>query len=217
MALPTIAPYELPTPRSWPECRARWTLEPSRAALLVHDMQAYFLRPFDPSASPLRPVLEHVRALVGACARVGVPALFSVQPGEQSRDERGLLWDLWGPGIVEHPSLAKLGLDVGEIDADALIPKRRYSAFFETRLHDRLRTLGRDQLMITGIYAHIGCLTTAVDGCMRGVQPFFLADATADFSREDHEIALRQVARTAGVVLTTSDALRALEPSRGEG
>jgi bifunctional isochorismate lyase / aryl carrier protein len=205
MPIAPIGSYELPSEGSWPRCRAPWAFEPARAALLVHDMQAYFLEPYESAAPPLGPLLENVEALRVACDANDVPVIFSAQPGEQSRAERGLLWDLWGPGIVERPALQELGLRPAP--NDVLIAKRRYSAFHDTGLAELLADKGRDQLLITGVYAHIGCLATALDGFMRGIQSFVVADATADFSQEDHLMALRQVARTCGVVATTKSAL----------
>jgi bifunctional isochorismate lyase / aryl carrier protein len=212
MPIAPIASYDLPLEGSWPSCRASWDFDPRRAALLVHDMQEYFLEPYDPGVSPLRPVLANVAALRVACDACGVPVIFSAQPAGQSRTERGLLWDLWGPGIVERPALEELGIHARA--GDVRIAKRRYSAFHDTALGAVLAGRGRDQLLITGVYAHIGCLATALDGFMLGVQPFVVADATADFSREDHLVALRQVARTCGVVTTARQALTELNLSR---
>lgn len=210
MAIAPIAPYDLPPRGSWPSCRAPWLFDPARAALLVHDMQAYFLAPYCSDASPLRPLLHNVSALRRACAAAAVPVVFSAQPGEQSRVERGLLWDLWGPGMGAQPGLSGLSLAIEPAPNELTLYKRRYSAFHDTDLVGLLRERGRDQLLICGVYAHIGCLATATDGFMLGVQPFAIADALADLSLEDHSVALRQVARTCGVVTTTEDVLTAL-------
>ena len=61
--LPSIQPYALPTDGEWPASRADWALEPGRAALLIHDMQRYFVDAFTPDAEHR---LLHPAAL---CAR----------------------------------------------------------------------------------------------------------------------------------------------------
>lgn len=216
MSLAAIAPYELPGQGSWPPSRAAWVLDPGRAALLVHDMQEYFLAPYDAEQPPLRAVLPNVQALSEACRQADVPVVFSAQPAEQARAERGLLWDLWGAGIAQRPELCGIGAGLRLMPQDTLLYKRRYSAFFGTRLSSLLGELGRDQLVICGVYAHIGCLATALEAFMLGVQPFVVADATADFSLEDHCTALRQVARTCGVVATTHVLLEALRASTSQ-
>lgn len=57
--------------------------------------------------------------------------------------------------------------------------------------------------------AHLGVLLTAADAFMNDIQPFVVADAVADFSAEEHEMALRWAARSA-VVCTTETLLREL-------
>lgn len=216
MSLSAIAPYELPSLGSWPASRASWTLEPRRAALLVHDMQQYFLAPYDADQPPLRAAIPNVQELAAACRAADVPVVFSAQPAEQDRAERGLLWDLWGAGLAQRPELSGLGAGLHVLPQDVLLHKRRYSAFFGTKLSSLLHEQGRDQLVICGVYAHIGCLATALEAFMLGVQPFVVADATADFSFEDHRTALRQVARTCGVVSTTQALLQALRAGHRE-
>jgi bifunctional isochorismate lyase/aryl carrier protein len=70
-----------------------------------------------------------------------------------------------------------------------------------------LKESGRDQLIITGVYAHIGCMTTATDAFMRDIKPFFVADALADFSREEHLMSLKYVAGRCGRVVMTEELL----------
>lgn len=216
MSLPTIANYSITSEHLLPQNRLPWQLEATRAALLIHDLQDYFLDPFDRTGSPCQPMLTNIARLVSFCERLKIPLYFSAQPGEQSREERGLLWDLWGPGIMRRPERQGIADGLYPRPSATLIEKKRYSAFFQTELQAALAAARRDQLLIAGVYAHIGCLATAVDAFMQGVQPFAVADAMADFCLEDHRVALHQVARTSGVVLGTTQALRSLALSAAE-
>ncbi|PHM73866.1 isochorismatase family protein [Xenorhabdus kozodoii] len=86
-------------------------------------------------------------------------------------------------------------------------PKWRYSAFFKSNLLHRLRDLNRDQLIICGVYAHIGCLTTAIDAYSHDIETFFVSDAVADFSEEKHHLALRMAAEICAVVASTEQVI----------
>jgi bifunctional isochorismate lyase / aryl carrier protein len=55
--------------------------------------------------------------------------------------------------------------------------------------------------VITGVYAHIGVAATALEAFQREVYPFVVADAIADFSAEQHALALQQIASCCGVLL----------------
>ncbi|MDA5636535.1 isochorismatase family protein, partial [Agrobacterium sp. ST15.16.024] len=91
---------------------------------------------------------------------------------------------------------------------DTVLVKWRYSAFHRSTLEEMLKETGRDQLIITGVYAHIGCMTTATDAFMRDIKPFFVADALADFSREEHLMALKYVAGRSGRVVMIEELLQ---------
>ncbi|MGB3438564.1 MAG: isochorismatase family protein [Actinophytocola sp.] len=209
--LPTIAPYPMPSATDLPGNRVSWTPCRSRAVLLVHDMQNYFLRAFTTDASPVVELIDHIGRLTAACRRLGIPVVYSAQPGGQNPQQRGLQLDMWGRGISEDPHDAAIVAPIAPRPGDTLLTKWRYTAFHRTGLHELLTAAGRDQLIVTGIYAHIGCLMTATDAFMRDIQPFVVADAVADFSRADHDMALRYAAGRAAVVTTTDTMLSTME------
>ena len=208
--LPTVAPYELPRAEELPKPRAPWKLERERAALLIHDMQNYFLRIFAPDAAPIAPVIANIATLAKAARAAGVPVFYTAQEGNQDRRDRGLQADLWGPGMSaapEHqPIVAALTPEAG----DFTLVKHRYSAFQRSNLETLMRARDRDQLIVCGVYAHIGCTLTAADAFMRDIEPFVVADALADFSRARHDLALSYVADVCGVPVMTAQVLEVL-------
>ncbi|GAB3505521.1 isochorismatase family protein [Amycolatopsis cihanbeyliensis] len=200
--LPTIAPYPLPVRSELPDNRVAWRADPSRAVLLVHDMQNYFLAAFGDAGSPLPAAVDNIAALRKHCAELAVPVIFTGQPPGQSAAQRGLLQEFWGSGLPDDPHAAAITTALEPGPGDLRLTKARYSAFVGTDLAELLGE--RDQLILTGVYAHIGVLATAVDAFMRDVRPFVVADAVADFGPEEHERAMRQVAQRCGSVTTTA-------------
>ncbi|MGG4346289.1 isochorismatase family protein [Paenibacillus lautus] len=203
MALPKILPYPMPGEADLPKNKVAWTADPSRAVLLIHDMQQYFIDAFTPDQSPVVELIAHIQKLRSCCAELGIPVIYSAQPGGQAPEQRGLLQDFWGAGINDGPYQKRFVDAVAPTERDLLLTKWRYSAFQKTSLHEMMREQGRDQLMICGIYAHIGCLLTATEAFMKDIQPFFIADALADFSEEKHRLALTYAAERCAVTLTT--------------
>jgi bifunctional isochorismate lyase/aryl carrier protein len=209
MALPGIAPYDPPTQTELPQPRGSWQPRRDRLALLVHDMQRYFCRPY-PEGAPLAPVVANIARLIGAARSAGVPVFYTAQRGDQFRPDRGLQADLWGPGmsaIAEHEDILP---ELAPAAGDFVLHKHRYSAFQRSNLDHLMRARGRDQLMICGVYAHIGCLATAAEAFQRDIEAFAVADAQADFSREKHDLAMGWIAATCGIPLVTERATAAL-------
>jgi bifunctional isochorismate lyase/aryl carrier protein len=202
----------MPVAADLPPNRASWTPDPKRAVLLVHDMQAYFLNAFAVDQSPIPELLAHIQKLLDQCRKLGIPVVYTAQPGEQSREERGLLLDFWGEGINKAPQLKYIVPEVAPAEGDVVLDKWRYSAFRKSNLAELMRAKGRDQLIITGIYAHIGCLMTAGEAFMQDIQAFMVADALADFSLDNHTMAITYAANRCAVVLTTEQALAQLQP-----
>jgi nicotinamidase-related amidase len=150
-------------------------------------MQRYF-------ASICASIVAPARRAVEAAHGAGVPVLFT-QHGHLDPDrDGGMLGRWWGDlileGSVDHALLPGLGRE----DNDAVVPKRRYSAFFETDLEQTLRQLGVDDLAVAGVMTNLCVETTVRDAFVRDFRVRVLMDATATASEEMFLGSLRNLA-----------------------
>lgn len=212
MAIPQLNDYPMPSPDTFPANRVAWQPDPVRAVLLIHDMQRYFLGFYGADSALARQLIDNlVRLRRWADAR-GIPVVYTAQPYQQSPADRALLTDMWGPGLTEaDPALQRVIDELQPGGHDTVLVKWRYSAFKRSDLGALLKGWGRDQLIIGGVYAHIGCLATALEAFMTDVQPFVVGDAVADFSEAEHFMALRYVASRCGRVVDTASLIGAEE------
>ncbi|MBN1087173.1 isochorismatase [Erwinia aphidicola] len=207
MAIPKLESYALPTAAELPTNKVNWAFEPARAALLIHDMQEYFLNFWGEDSPLVQQVVANIAQLRHYCKSQGIPVFYTAQPNQQSDEDRALLNDMWGPGLNKHPDQQRVVAALAPDEHDQVLVKWRYSAFHRSPLESILNETGRDQLIICGVYAHIGCLTTATDAFMRNIKPFMVADALADFSREEHMMSLTYTAGRSGRVVMTETLL----------
>ena len=211
MAIPRIASYPMPQVRDFPTNKVNWTIDPNRAVLLVHDLQQYFLDFYDQTQAPIPELLKHCRQLIDACHAQGIPVYYTAQPGDQSTEHRQLLTDFWGKGLAADPEIVRIIPSLKPAEQDTVLMKWRYSAFKKSDFEKRIKDAGRDQLVICGVYAHIGCLLTAAEAFMLDMQAFLVGDALADFSREEHEMALKYATGRCAKVVDTATALTELD------
>lgn len=207
MAIPKLTAYALPTAAELPTNKVNWAFEPERAALLIHDMQEYFLNFWGENSDMMQQVVANIAKLSAYCKEHNIPVYYTAQPKEQSDEDRALLNDMWGPGLTRSPEQQRIVAELTPDEADTVLVKWRYSAFHRSPLEQMLKETGRNQLLITGVYAHIGCMTTATDAFMRDIKPFFIADALADFTRDEHLMSLKYVAGRSGRVVMTDELL----------
>ncbi len=207
MAIPKLTGYALPAATEIPQNKVSWAFEPERAALLIHDMQDYFINFWGENCPMMAQVVANIAALREFCKQHNIPVYYTAQPKEQSDEDRALLNDMWGPGLTRKPEEQQVVAALAPDEEDTVLVKWRYSAFHRSPLEQMLKESGRNQLLITGVYAHIGCMTTATDAFMRDIKPFMVADALADFSRDEHLMALNYVAGRSGRVVMTEDLL----------
>ncbi|MGI5448017.1 isochorismatase family protein [Streptomyces sp. CA-243310] len=214
MGLPTAERYAMPDEDTLPRSVAPWKVDPGRAALLIHDMQHHLLQVFPPGVPPLVDLVANVARLRDAAHRLGLPVVFSAEP-PISPDRRGPAHRPAGPhvdgGGAATPRDGRIAASPAPSLGEHVITNTRDNAFLRSHLERILRTSGRDQLIVCGLFAHSGILLTAADAYMNDIQPFVVADAVADVSAEEHALALRWSAARGAVVRTTTTLIDELE------
>lgn len=170
----------------------QWTVDPHRAVLLIHDMHAFFQRPFPTGRSPAD-LSANATRLRERAAAVDMPVAYTAQPDNMIPTQRVL---------GDEPLAPKNG--------DWLLTKWSHSAFCNTELRALMWRCGRDQLVLCGVYAQAGALMTAIEAFTYDIQPFLVADAIADFAADESRQALDHATGRCAVVSTTEDVLSQL-------
>src|SRR5437764_22925 len=98
MGIPSIVGYPMPAESELPDTVVPWRPDAGRAVLLIHDMQRYFVD-FFPPGEPMNTLVRNAVQLRRAAVDLGVPVVYTAQPGGMSPEERGLLRDFWGRGM----------------------------------------------------------------------------------------------------------------------
>lgn len=213
--LPTIPTYSVDD-TDWDSfSRVGWTADAGSSALLIHDMQQFYIDSLPPETVPT--LMERITALRDRCLELRVPVIYSVAKPCRTPEERGLLVDFHGMGMRDVPEHYEIDPRVAPSANDVIVTKKIYSAFFRTPLEQTLADLGRTTLVICGVYASIGCQITAFDAFMRGTKVVYVADAMLAYTEKEHIESAQYVSRLCASVHTTRTVLRQLDESAGTG
>ena len=109
-------------------------------------------------------------------------------------------------GSREHEIIAELAPE----PTDFIVNKRSIGAFASTGIDHLLRSLGREQLYMTGISTNMCVETTAREAADRGFAVTLVEDACATTHADLHEGTIRNFARLFGRVRSTDEVLAEL-------
>ena len=186
-------------------------LNAGSSALLVVDMQVFFLDPASPTFTcGGEAILPNVGRLLHAFRQAGRPVIFTRHVHHPDHLDSGIMGWWWegmclegSPESEVHPALAPL-------PGEKQVLKHRYSAFYNTDLETVLRCLKVEDLVITGVMTNLCCESTARDAYFRDHRVFFLADGTGSVSEELHLATLLNLAFGFAYVTTTETILSQL-------
>jgi ureidoacrylate peracid hydrolase len=194
--------------------------DPSKTALVVIDMQNFFVSDVD-SAKSICPNINRLaadlRAKGGRVAWVQMEladdeAAPSKWPIYHDYFFTSAKRDAHKKGCIAGSDGVKVYKDLVVEPGDIVTHKRRFSAFIQgsSDLHDRLQSLGIENLLIAGTVTNFCCETSARDAMMLDYRVVMVSDACAARYDEDHIVGLTSVWQSFGDVRTVDDCVQNL-------
>jgi ureidoacrylate peracid hydrolase len=197
-------------------------LDPEKTALIVIDMQNFFVEEGQPSEVPAaRDIVPNINRLAEATRGVGSSVFWvRVTLTEEVFEEWSVFLDYRDAGGGETFSGLEAGhhghalwhkLDVH--DTDLVVDKTRFSAFIQgsSELDTILRERGVDTLLIVGTLTNVCCESTARDAMMLNYRSVLVSDANAAVTDFEHQASLVNVLQFFGDVYTTDETIGMLQ------
>ena len=179
-------------------------LDWQNTALLILDMQQYFLNPPSHAFVPSSPfIVPKLIALANLFQMKNLPVFCTRHVNKDGYD--GLMSNWWKELIVESHKESMLIPEIQDFDFP-VYHKQEYDAFYETALKEDLNKQGIKTLVITGVMTHLCVETTVRSAFIRGFQPILPVDGTATYNENFHKASLTNLSHGFAVI-TTMDKL----------
>ena len=189
----------------------RFDFIPEESALIICDMQRYFLESqshaYIPSAGAIIP---RIKRLAASFVEKGLPVISTRHLNTKGDAKMMARW--WKEVITEDNDLSEITHELDFPDS-IIILKSQYDGFYETPLEGILKEKGVHQLVITGVMTHLCCETMARSGFMRGFTVFFPIDATATYNEVFHLGAFTNLSHGFAIPVLTDELLDSISES----
>ena len=154
----------------------------NRPAILVVDMLNDFV--YGALACDRgKAIVEANVELLDAARKAGVPVIFCNDAHRKGIDRE---LKLWGDHAIAGTPGAEVIPELKLSEKDYVVPKRRYSGFFQTDLDILLKELGVETVVMTGLHTHMCVRHTSADAYCLGYNVVVAKEATDSFTEEDY-------------------------------
>jgi nicotinamidase-related amidase len=212
-------------------------IDPRKTALLVIDMQRYFVSPHYPFMQTFEKLVPGVTA--GYCERVNslvIPNINRLQSCFRSL-QLAIIYTAIGSCLPDGRDLNRMWKDLDRLSL-SLVGRRMFPAvdapswqiddsvapapgeivlnktssgtFNSTMLDQTLRNMGVESLIVCGVTTDVCVETTARDAADRGFQVIIAEDACTALSADLHQAALQAFGLAFGRVRKTEDVIKLL-------
>lgn len=162
-----------------------------RTALVVIDMANDFLHAGGVIADAggaeyqarAQAILPRVAALLAAARASGVKVVYATD----AHTPTDLELRKWPPHAMKGTWQAAYPEVIAPQPGDLIFEKRTYSPFIDPAFDERLRALGVERLVITGLHTDCCCRHTSGDAFQRGYDLVWVTDALQAFTEAQHQ------------------------------
>ena len=164
-------------------------------AVIVIDMLRGFLEEGYPlyCGKEAREIIPNVRRLLKDMQTEGAAIIYLVDTHDPDDKE----FQIFPPHCVEGTEETEIIPELSSCPG-VLIPKRRYSGFFNTDLEDRLAKIQPEEVIVVGVCTDICVMYTVGDLRNRDYNVLIYADCVASFDRQMHDFALKHMEKALG-------------------
>jgi isochorismate hydrolase len=183
--------------------RHNWKFTPGNSALLVLDMQNYFLKESSHAYIPSAPaIVPNIQKLIEMFIQRQQPLIFTRHINTK---EDGKMMLRWWKNLISADDSESTIYDQVDTSGGMVIEKTQYDAFFQTNLDMLLQSKGIEKVVITGVMANLCCETTARSAFIRGYEVFFVIDGTAAYNEAVHRATILNLAHGFAIPVLASE------------
>lgn len=172
--------------------------------LMVIDCQNDFVAP-DNAFQSERPenLIPNIKEAIDWAHSKQIPVIYTQETHRRQKIDYGLELERGDPQhCLEGTKGWEIVPELTPQEDDYIVVKRRYSAFYLTDLELLLKSLGRENLILTGADTNVCVYACALEAQARNFRTIALSDCTSGTTQELHEAFLQNIDYILGEVMT---------------
>jgi bifunctional isochorismate lyase / aryl carrier protein len=189
---------------SYSNNKSRFNICPSDSALLIMDMQDYFISKKSHAYIPeAENIISNINSLINLFRKNNSLIIFTQHYNNETKIDSMQI--NWWRSILKLDDPFALICEKLNYDNDFVVKKENYNAFKDTELQIILTKKKIKQIVITGVMTHLCCDTTARDAFMNNFVVYFIVDSTATYNLQMHFSSITNLSHGFVIPYTTSE------------
>ena len=181
------------------------------SALLIIDMQEYFLNPSSHAYLPAaEAIIDPIKKLQQAFEQKENLVFFTRYGLDPEKNKTNIMDRWWKGSLSTEDPLYKISSKF-EVKEENVYEKDTYDSFLGTNLAFLLDKMGYTSLVITGVTTHLCCENTARSAFNYGFEVYLPVDCMATYTEELHLNTLKAASHGFGIPITSNEILELIQ------